>query len=518
LTQSCSISQGNANSDDNNDAIVYESATKGSGLTQTGSSTASITQTARGGANRACVYQAISIDGSTATAKKGMPVTVTLNATQTVSITQDSASGGNTVQKAAASGSSANCDSGPLTQAQTLSSTASGSARIDQNQNAGATGPNVSLDIEQNQGTGFFGSASGLNNAAFSQTSTLTAIANTPTGPVTQTQSSLSGGIQAKINQFSHDVSTAHADQQETQCEHAKTSGATTCTAGTPPGYSLTQTQFGPARTGGGALAARGSRHLTRVSKGPCCSTQADNTANVFTIVQQSTQDNDTGRNQTNNVSGDCATSGGCTVNQTVDQNGTETTNNASGSTIATETNCTGGTCTTTPEIVFDGSPGTNAPPSTLGPYTMTAFGPDPQPTGTTVTGVRDPAVGTLTFSQALLHSTVGRGWATWSHGYTGDVYSNFDGSPITITLPSRTRAFYMYAEPQAFDVFDVTATADDGTTSGPVQVQGNSGAKYFGFYATGTPNLAFITVSTTDTSGLGIGEFGISPTSPSSP
>jgi hypothetical protein len=514
VTQSCSISQGNANSDDTNEAIVYESATKASGLTQTASSTASITQTARGGANRACVYQAINIDGSTAIAKKGMPVTVTLNATQTVSITQDSASGGNTVQKAAASGSSANCDSGPLTQAQTLSSTATGSARIDQNENAGATGPNVALDIEQNQGTG---SATGPNNAAFSQTSTLSAIANTPTGPVNQTQSSLSGGIQAKINQFSHGVSRADAFQQETQCLHAQASGATTCTAGTPPGYSLTQTQFGPARTGGDSHAASGSRHLSRVSKGPCCSTQTDNPNNVFTVVQTSKQDNDTGQNQTNNVSGDCVTSGGCTVNQTVDPNGPPTTNIQTGSTVATEINCTGGTCTTTPPIIFDGSPGTNAPPSTLGPYTMTAFGRDPQPTGTTVTGVTDPA-GTLTFSQPLVHSTVGNGWATWSHGYTGDVYSNFDGSPITITLPSGTRAFYLYAEPNTFDLFDVTATADDGTTSGPVQVQGNSGAQYFGFYATGTPNLAFITVSTTDTSGLGIGEFGISPTSPPSP
>ncbi len=183
VTQSCSISQGNANSDDNNVAIVYESATKASGLTQTGSSTASITQTARGGANTACVYQEINIDGSTAATKKGTPVTVTLDATQSVSITQNSASGGNTVQKAAASGSSANCVSGPLTQTQTLSSTATGSGRIDQNENAAATGPNVSLDIEQNQGTGFFGSASGPNNAAFSQTNTLSAIANTPAGP-----------------------------------------------------------------------------------------------------------------------------------------------------------------------------------------------------------------------------------------------------------------------------------------------------------------------------------------------
>jgi hypothetical protein len=48
--------------------------------------------------------------------------------------------------------------------------------------------------------------------------------------------------------------------------------------------------------------------------------------------------------------------------------------------------------------------------------------------------------------------------------------------------------------------------------------VQRDGGAKYFGFYATGTPNIATITVTTTDTAGLGVGEFGISPTSPPSP
>jgi uncharacterized lipoprotein NlpE involved in copper resistance len=515
LTQSCSISQGNANSNDNNEAIVYMSATKASGLTQTGSSTASITQTARGGANTACVYQEIKIDGSTAPDKKGVPVTVTLNATQSVSITQNSASGGNTVQKAAASGSSANCVSGPLTQNQTLSSNATGSARIDQNLNAGATGPNVSLDIEQNQGTGFFGSASGPNNAAFSQTNSLSAIANTQTGPVAQTQSSPSGGILAKINQFSHGVSTAKADQKETQCEHAATSGATTCTAGTSPRYSLTQKQFGPIGAGGGRP-KRAGRTLAKVGKGgicpPDCSTQADNPGNTFLVNQSSTQSNDTGQNQTNDVQGDCRTSGGCTVNQTTTVQNQTTTNSQTAQTVSTSITCTGSSCTTTAPIVFDGSPGTNAPPATLGPYTMTAFGRDPQPVNDgTVSGVSDPA-GTLSFSPPLNHSTVGNGWATWSHGYTGDVYWTNTGSTITITLPGGTRAFYLYAEPNTLALFNVTATAQDGTTSGPVAVQGDGGGAYFGFYATGTPNIATITVTTTDTAGLGVGEFGISP------
>jgi hypothetical protein len=515
VTQSCSISQTSATAD--NEAIVVETTNKTSGLTQTASHTAQITQQATGASNTntACVLQDVAVEGSTV-AKRGQPVTVTLNAHGSISVVQDAHGGANTVKGSTPAG---DCAVNSLTQKQTLTSNATGSASVVQNQNATATGANVLLDIEQNQGPGFFGSATGANTAVFSQTSSLTAVAATTlaTGSVSQTQSSTDGGIQAKVNQFSHGVSTANATQTETQCEHAQVAGPAplTCDTPHPPGYPLSQVQFGPISQA--QHDPPPGRRFAYVRKGPCCSTQADNPDNVFTVVQTSTQDNDTGQNQTNNVSGDCATSGGCTVSQTVDQNGTTTTNNQSGSTVATETNCTGGTCTTTPPIVFDGSPGTNAPPSTLGPYTMTAFGPDPQPTGTTVTGVTDPA-GTLTFSQPLVHSTVGNGWATWSHGYTGDVYSNFDGSPITITLPSGTRAFYLYAEPNTFNVFDVTATADDGTTSGPVQVQGNSGAKYFGFYATGTPNIATITVTTTDTTGLGVGEFGISPTSPPIP
>jgi hypothetical protein len=152
------------------------------------------------------------------------------------------------------------------------------------------------------------------------------------------------------------------------------------------------------------------------------------------------------------------------------------------------------------------------------GPYTMTAFGPDPRPLNDgTVSGVSDPA-GTLSFSPPLNHSRVGNGWATWSHGYTGDVYWTNTGSTIMITLPAGTRAFYLYAEPNAFALFNVTATAQDGTTSGPVAVQGNGGAAYFGFYATGTPNIATITVTTTDTTGPWRRRVRILPTSPLAP
>ena len=497
ITQSCSISQTSATAD--NVAIVVEIATKMAGLTQNASSTAQITQHATGSSNSntACVYQSVSLEGST-TATKGKPVTVTLNAHQSISITQDSTAGGNAVQNATPAGA---CDApgSLLMQVQTLTSRAAGSGPITQNENAAASGANMLLDIAQNQSPGFLGSASGANRAAFSQTNTLTAIARTPVGPVNQTQTSPVGGLEATVNQFSHDVSAIVAEQTETQCEHAQTSGpfSPTCVTGNPPPYSLTQVQYG------------------QIRKGPCCSIQGDNPGSTFTVEQSSTQDNDTHQDQTNDVGADCSTSGSCTVTQTTTVDGQTTTNTQTGQTIDTSITCTGTSCSAAPPIAFDGSPGTGPPPATLGPYTMTAFGPDPQPVnqGPVVTSVNDPA-GTVSFSPPLTHSTVGNGWTTWSHGYTGDVYWT-TGSTITMTLPAGTRAFYFYAEPNTFDVFEVTATAQDGTTSGPIQVQGNSGATYFGFYSTGTPNIESITVTTTDTTGLAVGEFGIAPAAP---
>ncbi|MDP9307137.1 MAG: hypothetical protein M3P15_02385 [Actinomycetota bacterium] len=514
LNQSCSITQNSTTA--KNVAIVVENTAKMSGLTQTALATAQITQTATSsGANTACVNQNISVDGSNGIAKKGTPVKVDLDAHQSISITQDSATGANTVGNATPAGA---CDeTNPLMQSQILTSGVTGSASIIQNENAVASnpascldsGPNVCLDIKQNRSFGFVGSATGVNKSAFIQTNRLTAIASTtPTGPVSQTQSSPNGGLLATVNQFSHALSTSAATQTETQCEHAQISGApdtTNCVTTAPQVTPLSQVQYGPIRKGAGP------------------STQGDNSGDTFTVTQSSTQKNDTGSNQTNTVRADCSTSGNCTVTQTTSVDGQTTTNTQSGQNVDTSINCTGSACTAPPPgITFDGSPATAAPPSTLGTYAMTAFGPDSQPScpneGSTVTGVNDPA-GTIGFTPALQHDqATGPCWATWSHGYTGDVYDTlaaFDPTQVTITLPSGTNAFYFYAEPNQFQVLTITATAQNGTTSGPVSVDGNGGAQYFGFYGTGGVQLASITVTTSDTSGFAVGEFGISVAPP---
>jgi hypothetical protein len=500
--QSCTINQSSATG--NNVAIVYQLAVGALARTQTASVTASITQQATGAANTntACVSQNVLMDGSTVAVQ---PVTVALEAHQTVTIHQDSSHGGNSAQSSATALGA--CDTGhPLAQNQVLNAVDVARGSITQNENAANSGPNMTIDIEQNQSPLFFGSAHGPNSANFNQTNSLNAVATTPNGPVSQTQSSVNGGLLGTINQDSRDLSTAAATQTETQCEDAHSNASVKCDHATAdsPSYSLSQTQYGP------------------VHKGVGTATQTGNTGDTFSVNQSSTQDDDqgSGSNQSNLVQGDCSTSGtsptACTVTQNTNVDGQTHTNTQSGQDVDTSTTCSGSTCTT-PEIVFDDSPGTGSPPATLGGFTMTPFGADEQPScgseGSSVTGVSDPA-GTIGFDEVLSHGIVSACWATWSNGYTGDVYetaSATNPNQVTITLPSGTQAFYLYAEPDDFADFTITATAQDGTTSGPVTVNGDAGASYFGFYGIGGATVASITVTAAGDD-FAIGEFGIAP------
>lgn len=405
VSQSCSISQNSPSA--NNEAIVYESVVKTSGLTQTASATAQITQAAAGAnTNTACVFQNVNVDGSTV-GKKGVPVTVSLDAHQSISITQDSASGGNTLASATSAGA---CTGNRLIQTQTLTSNASGSGSITQNENAASGGPNVSLVIAQNQSAGFLNVASGTNTAAFTQESTLTAVASTPVGPVNQTQSSANGGIEATVNQFSTSPSTIDAIQNETQCEDALTSGPLTCgtTADTLP-YPVSQVQFGPVRKGGGP------------------SSQGNNPADTFQVVQHSTQFNDTGSSQTNIVRGDCTTSGNCTVTQQTNVGGNITTNTQTGSSVDTQTTCSGSACTSS-------GPATTST-LTLLPTGFSVSNTDVAEFG--VGGMRGSGTGTITVSG--ITGAVAHAFLYW-HGPTSstDPASNaavtFNGTPVTGT------------------------------------------------------------------------------------
>jgi hypothetical protein len=418
LSQTCTINQSSTSA--NNVAIVLQTASKMSGLTQSATYSAQITQRTTGADafNKACVRQQINLDGSTV-ARRGTPVSVNLAAHQTVNVTQDSATGDNSVQRATTSTTGA-CDSStsPLTQTQTLTSTATGSGPITQNQNSVDSGPNMTLDIKQNQSAGFFGTATGKNFANFDQTNTLSAIANTPVGPVNQTQSSANGGILARVNQDSRDVSTADATQTETQCEDAHTTVITTCHTATPdpPGYSLTQTQFGPMRKGGGDSVQTGNENCV-----PSC--------NLFTVTQTSNQDNDTQDpdTQTNLIQGDCTTSGNCTVTQTTNIDGTSQTNTESGQNVDTQTTCSGTTCTSTG-------------PTTTGDLTLLPEGLSVSNTDVAESGyggMRGSGTGSITVSGVggpVFHAFLY--WNGPTNSADPDVNADvtFDGSPITGT------------------------------------------------------------------------------------
>jgi len=150
---------------------------------------------------------------------------------------------------------------------------------------------------------------------------------------------------------------------------------------------------------------------------------------------------------------------------------------------------------------------GPAAPAGTLGSYTMTPFGLDPSPLSTNVTSVASPLGGSVDFDIPLVHHRVGSGWATWSHGYTGDVYYTNGAMSVTMTMPGGTGAFYFYAEPNPFDLYEITATTPAGTSI-TQSVHGSAGAAYYGFYGTDGDLLNTITVS----SGVdfAVGEFGI--------
>jgi len=138
----------------------------------------------------------------------------------------------------------------------------------------------------------------------------------------------------------------------------------------------------------------------------------------------------------------------------------------------------------------------------------MTPFPLDPQPAGyTSVASVASPLGGFVAFTPNLQHALVGSDWATWSHGYTGDVYYTGGALSVALTLPSQTGAFYLYAEPAPFAWHNITATAQDGTYI-TQNVNGSYGACGYGFYGTGGDVIASITVNS-DTA-FAVGEFGI--------
>ena len=162
--------------------------------------------------------------------------------------------------------------------------------------------------------------------------------------------------------------------------------------------------------------------------------------------------------------------------------------------------------------LTFDLSPGSGAPPDSLGGYMMTDFPLDESSAVyADIMSIPSPcaAGGDIEFSVAVSHRRIGSGWATWSHGYTEDVYFSGTGvTSVTITLPQPACAFYFYVEPNPFEERYFTATADDGTSSGSFSAHGSAGAVYVGVFGEG---LESVNIASDDgVTDFAIGEFGI--------
>ncbi len=115
---------------------------------------------------------------------------------------------------------------------------------------------------------------------------------------------------------------------------------------------------------------------------------------------------------------------------------------------------------------------------------------------------------GDLTFDAGHSLRMIGQGWATWSHGYTGQVFYNNGLMATGYDMPGGIAAFDAYLEPNPFALHDFVATAY-GSAGGEVtidfQAHGSAGANHFGFFATGE-DLVRIEIS--GSADWAIGEF----------
>ena len=109
-------------------------------------------------------------------------------------------------------------------------------------------------------------------------------------------------------------------------------------------------------------------------------------------------------------------------------------------------------------------------PPATVGPYPMTPFDTTPQNAisdTTVVPQIPAPFGGFLAFSPNATKYSDPATWNTWSNGYTGAVFYN--ATPVTLTLPPGSLAFYFFYEGASANPANVTVTTSEGATLGPI-------------------------------------------------
>jgi len=135
-----------------------------------------------------------------------------------------------------------------------------------------------------------------------------------------------------------------------------------------------------------------------------------------------------------------------------------------------------------------------------------------------TVTGIDVPEFGgSLDFDSAHSLRIIGSGWATWSHGYTGEVFYNNGKYFVGYDLKMNgVHAFDAYVEPNGGgDSYAITAYGSGG---GEATVEfwayWSYGAMHFGFYA---PDERIVRFEIDSTGDWAIGEWRVGVPAPGS-
>lgn len=134
---------------------------------------------------------------------------------------------------------------------------------------------------------------------------------------------------------------------------------------------------------------------------------------------------------------------------------------------------------------------GTAAPPTSIGGIELTPFDLAAQakiPDHTEVLEIPGAPTGTIPVNRVLEKLTVPTSFPSWSHGYTGPVFAKIppttsDGTEPNreLTLPTGTRAFYLYIQVVAPNAETIVVSAN-GTQLGAL-VNPDGGATGFAFF-----------------------------------
>lgn len=165
----------------------------------------------------------------------------------------------------------------------------------------------------------------------------------------------------------------------------------------------------------------------------------------------------------------------------------------------------------------------TNAPDSTLGGFTMSPLARTNPRFAQVTSTLGSLSVG---FSQGVYETKVPAAgetppsgetfFASWSHGYTGNVWQTVDSAnprSLTVTLPALTKAFYFYVQPVDNGIVSITIDYS-GIPSRSLSATGNQGAVYVGLHSDAGEDLTSFKVTSENTAagafGFAVGEFGI--------